>query len=127
MHATGGRFRSLRPTALSQCAPATQDRPWPSDNKGEAARAVRGRASPRTNARIARGADQCGRDVTEGGRPARAQIDGLSGINPDDGSVNFVVATFVNSYVVVVVWILLQVSVAVLLVSYIIYLLCYTL
>jgi hypothetical protein len=44
------------------------------------------------------------------------QLDGLVAINPDDGSLNMVVAIFVNSYIVIVVWILLQVSVAVLLV-----------
>ncbi len=37
-------------------------------------------------------------------------------MSPDDGSLNMVVAVFVNSYIVIVVWILLQVSVAVLLV-----------
>jgi hypothetical protein len=45
-----------------------------------------------------------------------AQLDGLIAVNPDDGSLNIVVAVFVNSYIVIVVWILLQVSVAVLLV-----------
>jgi hypothetical protein len=44
------------------------------------------------------------------------QLDGLVAVNPDDGSLNMVVAVFVNSYIVIVVWILLQVSVAVLLV-----------
>ncbi len=39
-------------------------------------------------------------------------------MSPDDGSLNIVVAAFVNSYIVIVVWILLQVSVAVLLVCY---------
>jgi hypothetical protein len=44
------------------------------------------------------------------------QLDGLVAVSPDDGSLNLVVAVFVNSYIVIVVWILLQVSVAVLLV-----------
>ncbi len=44
------------------------------------------------------------------------QLDGLVAVNPEDGSLNMVVALFVNSYIVIVVWILLQVSVAVLLV-----------
>ncbi len=44
------------------------------------------------------------------------QLDGLVAVSPDDGSLNMVVAIFVNSYIVIVVWILLQVSVAVLLV-----------
>ncbi len=44
------------------------------------------------------------------------QLDGLVAVNPDDGSLNMIVAVFVNSYIVIVVWILLQVSVAVLLV-----------
>ncbi len=44
------------------------------------------------------------------------QLDGLVAVSPEDGSLNVVVALFVNSYIVIVVWILLQVSVAVLLV-----------
>ena len=53
----------------------------------------------------------------DGQTPRRAQIDGLAGVGPDDGSVDYVVAAFVNSYIVIAVWILLQVSVAVLLVT----------
>jgi hypothetical protein len=44
------------------------------------------------------------------------QLDGLVAVSPEDGSLNIIVAIFVNSYIVIVVWILLQVSVAVLLV-----------
>jgi hypothetical protein len=43
-------------------------------------------------------------------------IDGLVPIDPETGAVNFGTSFFINSYIVIVVWILLQVSVAVLLV-----------
>jgi hypothetical protein len=34
----------------------------------------------------------------DGPRGGARQIDGLAGINPDDGSVNYIVATFVNRW-----------------------------
>jgi hypothetical protein len=43
-------------------------------------------------------------------------IDELIRIDPDTGAVNVGSSLFINSYIVIVVWILLQVSVAVLLV-----------
>ncbi len=43
-------------------------------------------------------------------------IDELIRLNPDTGAVNLGTSLFINSYIVIVVWILLQVSVAVLLV-----------
>ncbi len=43
-------------------------------------------------------------------------IDGLAAFNPEDGTLLYGTALFIYSYIVIVVWILLQVSVAVLLV-----------
>jgi hypothetical protein len=43
-------------------------------------------------------------------------IDELVPLDPETGAVNFGTSFFINSYIVIVVWILLQVSVAVLLV-----------
>ncbi len=43
-------------------------------------------------------------------------LDELVAFNPDDGGINLTTVLFVDSYIVIAVWILLQVSVAVLLV-----------